>query len=80
MEVLWCQVALGVSASDRRGTVVPMIAGTEKPMAKGTPVPMLIGDDSPKYRRDNDRLIASTRAPSTIRTEETSLRGNIEPR
>ena len=56
-----------------------MIAGTEKPMAKGTPASMLIGDNSPRYQRDNDQPIASTGAPSTIRTEETSPRGDVEP-
>jgi hypothetical protein len=52
----------------------------EKPMAKGMPASMLIGDNSPRYQRDNDRPIASTGAPSTIRTEETSPRGDVEPR
>jgi hypothetical protein len=79
-EVLRRRVAPGVSASDRRDTEVPMIAGTEKPMANGTHAPMLIGDNSPRYPRDHDPLSPSTGAPSTIRTEETSLRGNIEPR
>ena len=74
------RVALGVSAIARRSTEVPMIAGTEKPMAKGTPAPMLIRDNGPRYQRDHDRMIASTGVPSTIRTEETSPRGNVEPR